>query len=96
MMMPASEAMTPADAFADLTAEDNLVKVYHFNKHDQNNEETGGWSLYDTRDAFMSLNSIEMIEPGEFYWLMVNNEQLNVMLGSERVDLVAGWNQIRW
>ena len=96
VMKPAAEAMTPADAFADLTAEDNLVKVYHFNKHEQNDPDTGGWSLYDTRDAFMSLNSIEMIEPGEFYWLMVNNEQLNVMLGSERVDLVAGWNQIRW
>ena len=91
-----AEDATPADAFADLIAEDNLVRVYHFNKHEQTDPDTGGWSLYDTREAFMSLNSIEMIEAGEFYWLMVNNEQLNVMLGSERVDLVAGWNQIRW
>ena len=96
MMMMEAEDATPADAFADLIAEDNLVRVYHFNKHEQTDPDTGGWSLYDTREAFMSLNSIEMIEAGEFYWLMVNNEQLNVMLGSERVDLVAGWNQIRW
>ena len=96
MMMPAAEAMTPADAFADLIAEDNLVRVYHFDKHDQDNPDTGGWSLYDTREAFMSLNSIDMIEPGEFYWLMMSGEQLNVTLGTERVDLVAGWNQIRW
>ena len=96
MMMPAAEAMTPADAFADLIAEDNLVRVYHFDKHDQDNPDTGGWSLYDTREAFMSLNSIDMIEPGEFYWLMMSSEQLNVTLGTELVDLVAGWNQIRW
>ena len=96
MMMPAAEAMTPADAFADLIAEDNLVRVYHFDKHDQDNPDTGGWSLYDTREAFMSLNSIDMIEPGEFYWLMMSGEQLNVTLGTELVDLVAGWNQIRW
>ena len=76
--MPDVEAAAPADAFAELMAEDNLVRVYHFNKHDQDNPDTGGWSLYDTRDAFMSLNSIDMIEPGEFYWLMMNNEQLNV------------------
>ena len=96
MTMMEAEDATPAEAFADLIAEDNLVRVYHFNKHEQTDPDTGGWSLYDTREAFMSLNSIEMIEAGEFYWLMVNNEQLNVELGSERVDLVAGWNQIRW
>ena len=91
-----SEAAAPADAFAEVIAEDNLIKVYHFNKHEQDDPDTGGWTLYDTREAFMSLNSIEMIEPGEFYWLQVSSEQLNVELGSERVDLVAGWNQIRW
>ena len=96
MMMMESEAAAPADAFAEVIAEDNLIKVYHFNKHEQDDPDTGGWTLYDTREAFMSLNSIEMIEPGEFYWLQVSSEQLNVELGSERVDLVAGWNQIRW
>ncbi len=96
MMTMMAEPAAPADAFAALIAEDNLIRVYHFDKLTQNDPDTGGWSLYDTREAFMSLNSIAMVEPGEFYWLQVNNDQSGVELGSETVDLVAGWNQIRW
>ena len=88
--------MESAEAFAEIIAEDNLIRVWHFDKLDQNNPDTGGWSLYDTSEEFMSLNTITMIEPGEFYWLRVREDQNSVELGSELVDLVVGWNWIRW
>lgn len=92
----AVRAMDPEIAFADIIKGNNLLRVWHFNNLDQNAPETGGWSIYDTREVFMPLNTIDMINPGEFYWLQVIRDQSDVLLGSERVDLVVGWNPIRW
>ena len=44
MMM--SESADPAEAFAALIADDNLIRVWHFNAAEQNQAPGFGWSLY--------------------------------------------------
>ena len=94
----ANEAAAPADAFAAVIADDgNLLRVWHFDPSKQNDADANfGWSLYDSNPLFASLNTLEMIEPGNSYWVQVDHDQMGVMLGGKSVDLYAPWNLVSW
>ena len=97
-MMPGmmNEASTPAMAFAPVTAEDNLVKVFHFDPATQNEAPNYGWTIYDARPLFMATNTLDMIEPGGFYFLQVTSNQMDVEIGGMTMNLYAGLNPVQW
>ena len=94
-MMP-NEASTPADAFAEVIAEANLITVYHFDPATQSEVPNRGWTLYDARPLFMGGNNLDMINPGGFYFLQVKENQMGVEIGGRTMDLYAGLNPIQW
>ena len=95
-MTPVGAAAAPADAFAEVIAEDNLIAVYHFDPATQNEAPNYGYTFYDARPLFMSGNNLESIEPGQFYTVEVSQNQMGVTLGNQTVDLYAPFTPIRW
>jgi len=72
-----------ADVFADVTADDNLVRVWRFSNADQE------WSFYDPRDAFAAANTLTDTASGDIVWVNVTAAQ-----AFQSTTLVAGWNLI--
>ena len=95
-MMMEAEATTPEVAFAAVIAEDNLVKVFHFDAATQNEAPNYGWTIYDARPLFMKTNTLSTITPGGFYFLQVKNDQMGVEIGGRTIDLYAGLNPVQW
>ena len=95
-MTPEAEAAAPAMAFAEVTAEDNLITVYHFDPATQSEAPNFGWTLYDARPLFMGGNNLDMVNPGGFYFVEVSENQMGVTLGGRTMDLYAGLNPIVW
>ena len=97
-MMPVmmNEAMAPAMAFAPVVAEENLVKVFHFDPATQNEAPNYGWTIYDARPLFMATNTLDTIEPGGFYFLQVDQDQMDVEIGGTTMNLYAGLNPVQW
>ena len=98
-MMPEvmmSEEATPDVAFAAVIAEDNLVKVFHFDPATQNEAPNYGWTIYDARPLFMKTNTLSTITPGGFYFLQVKEDQMGVEIGGRTIDLYAGLNPVQW
>ena len=91
-----SEEATPDVAFAAVIAEDNLVKVFHFDAATQNEAPNYGWTIYDARPLFMKTNTLSTITPGGFYFLQVKNDQMGVEIGGRTIDLYAGLNPVQW
>ena len=99
-MMPGdgmmNEAMAPAMAFAPVVAEDNLVKVFHFDPATQNEAPNYGWTIYDARPLFMATNTLDTITPGGYYFLQVTSDQMGVEIGGTTMDLYAPLTPVRW
>ena len=98
-MMPEvmmAEEATPDVAFAAVIAEDNLVKVFHFDPATQNEAPNYGWTTYDVRPQFMKTNTLSMITPGSFYFLQVKNDQMGVEIGGRTIDLYALLTPVQW
>ena len=95
-MDPVGAAAAPADAFAEVIAEDNLITVYHFDPATQSEAPNRGWTLYDARPLFMGGNNLDMVNPGGFYFVEVSENQMGVTLGGRTMDLYAGLNPIVW
>ena len=74
--------------------DDNLVRVFHFNDVDKS------WDFYDPRDEFAELNTLTTLVNGEPYWVLVSDDQEDVVLNNRARTLtcVGGdcWNQIVW
>ena len=94
MMM--NEAMAPAMAFAPVVAEDNLVKVFHFDPATQNEAPNYGWTIYDARPLFMATNTLDTVTPGGYYFLQVTSDQMGVEIGGMTMDLYAPLTPVRW
>ena len=84
-------AMLP-DAMSEL--DDSLVRVFHFNGVDKT------WSFFDPRPEFDGLNTLTTMVNGEPYWILVSEDQTNVLLNgrSRNLTCVGGdcWNQLVW
>ena len=84
-------AMLP-DAMSEL--DDNLVRVFHFNGVDKS------WDFYDPRPEFDGLNTLTTMVNGQPYWILVSEDQTNVLLNgrSRNLTCVGGdcWNQLVW
>ena len=84
-------AMLP-DAMSEL--DDNLVRVFHFNGVDKS------WDFYDPRPEFDGLNTLTTMVNGEPYWILVSEDQTDVLLNgrSRNLTCVGGdcWNQLVW
>ena len=44
----------------------------------------------------MATNTLDSIEPGGFYFLQVNEDQMGVEIGGMTMDLYAGLNPVQW
>ena len=84
-------AMLP-DATSEL--DDNLVRLFHFNGVDKS------WDFYDPRPEFDGLNTLTTMVNGQPYWILVSEDQTDVLLNgrSRNLTCVGGdcWNQLVW
>ena len=73
---------------------DNLVRIFYFN--DASKE----WTFFDPRAEFAELNTLTELADGQPYWILVSEDQKNVVLNGKTRNLtcVGGdcWNQIVW
>ena len=73
---------------------DNLVRIFYFN--DDNKE----WMFFDPRAEFAELNTLTELANGQPYWVLVSEDQKNVVLNGKTRNLtcVGGdcWNQLVW
>ena len=88
--------MPPAAAFANITAANNLQRVWHFDPSVQDVPPEYGWFLYDPRPAFSLASDIDYIRSGKFYWVLVHRDQPGVVLSGKVMHLYEGWNPITW
>ena len=91
-----SGVKTPRDAFATLIRNNNLLRVWHFDRWTQKASPHYGWYLYDPRPTFREANTLDSVRPGEIYILLVSQAQVGVNLDGTTVDLYQGWNPIKW
>ena len=91
-----SRTQAPAVAFSSLIERNNLLRVWHFDARAQHVPPYYGWSLYDTRAVFSRSNTLELIRPGEFYFMLVERSRQNVRVGDSVIDVYQGWNPIEW
>ena len=88
-------SVDPAAGLAPLIADDNLVRVWHFDPSAQDTSPSFWCALYDPRPIFALANTMTRLTVGKFYWMAVNEDQTVTLNGKERV-LFAGWNPVSW
>jgi len=69
--------------FADVTSDDNLVRVWRFSNADQS------WAFYDPRPAFAAANTLTDTSSGDIVWVNVTTQQ-----DFQSKTLFPGWNLI--
>ena len=73
---------------------DNLVRIFYFN------DDSKEWTFFDPRAEFAELNTLTELADGQPYWILVSEDQKNVVLNGKTRNLtcVGGdcWNQIVW
>ena len=74
---------------------DSAGAVFYFNGLSRD------WLFYDPRPEFADLNTLEVLEAGESYWLLVTDEFKNIPLGGKSRSLTCNaagncWNLIVW
>ena len=78
---PVSTTMTSEEAFADLTAANNLIVVWYFDN------DTKGWSFYDPRPEVAAAVDLDMVSKGDNVWVQITADQM-----FQGKPLTAGWN----
>ena len=68
---------------------DNLVMVWEFDRANQE------WSFYDPSPGFAQFNTVKMMTPGGFYYIVVERDQTTNLNGQQRT-LFPGWNPLNW
>ena len=98
------DVLTPEDAFAELIADNNLVRVWGFDREaeyriivlTEGDPSEGSGLLFDPRPLFYSANTLHVIVPGELYYVGVKRSQRGVNLGRKTWNLEEGWNLMQW
>jgi len=86
-------SVDPAAGLAPLIADENLVRVWHFDPSAQDTPPGFGCALYDPKPIFALANTVARLTAGQFYWMAVN-EGLTVTLNGKGRVLFAGWNPV--
>ena len=90
-LVPGVAAMLP-DAVSDLG--DNLDAIFHFNNVNKE------WTFYDPRPEFADLNTLNELNAGQPYWVLVKDSQEDVDWNGRLVNFTCAggdcWNLEIW
>ena len=97
-------SLPPEEAFADLIANSNLIRVWGFDREAGNDivrptagdPSEGEGLFFDPRPEFNAANTLHVIMPGEMYYVGVKRDQRSVILGGKTWNLEDGWNLMTW